>query len=188
MNVKDRLLHKNYAVHQNKIAYGKIAILLRAMTHTDEITDALQQYNIPYKVIDGKGFYELQEIIDLLNLFNVLHNRYRDFELAGVLRSPYFAIDDVTLTKLFLCKKSVPMGCGSEADYAALGSRECCCNERPMFYVLLRMTASLMALPELFQQVWDKLAVPFSLSLQEHGRNKLANAEKLRVLAQSNTV
>lgn len=175
-------------LHQNKIAYGKIAILLRAMTHTDEITDALQQYNIPYKVIDGKGFYELQEIIDLLNLFNVLHNRYRDFELAGVLRSPYFAIDDVTLTKLFLCKKACLWDAVQEADYAALGEQGMLLQRAADVLRALRMTASLMALPELFQQVWDKLAVPLSLSLQEHGRNKLANAEKLRVLAQQYSV
>lgn len=48
----------------------------------------------------------------------------------------------------------------------------------------LRQAAALMALPELFAQLWDELKPEFVLSQQENGPSKLANVKKLRRLAQ----
>ena len=77
------------------------AILLRAMTHCEILRQTLQGYGINCVVVKGKGFYEQQEVLDILNLLAVLHNRYASLELAGALRSNYFGLDDATLTQLF---------------------------------------------------------------------------------------
>lgn len=167
-----------------KVPYGKMAILLRAMTHSENLAVALQECGIPYEIVDGKGFYECQEVLDMLHLLTALSNRYNSLELAGVLRSPYFGLDDETLTKLFLQKAACLWDAvqGAELEAFPEEQRELVIRAAKLLQELYQQ-ASVMALPELWQCIWQKLAVDAVLSVQEHGANKLANVKKLRQLA-----
>lgn len=167
------------------------AILLRAMTHCEILRQTLQGYGINCVVVKGKGFYEQQEVLDILNLLAALHNRYASLELAGALRSNYFGLDDATLTQLFWqTDKDKPLW----DVLQAVGSGELQLNLQPEQQALamhaaerlhsLRQASALMALPELFAQLWDELKPEFVLSQQENGPSKLANVKKLRRLAQ----
>lgn len=167
------------------------AILLRAMTHCEILRQTLQSYGINCVVVKGKGFYEQQEVLDILNLLAALHNRYASLELAGALRSSYFGLDDATLTQLFWqTENDKPLW----DVLQAVGSGELQLNLQPEQQALamqaaerlrsLRQAAALMALPELFAQLWDELKPEFVLSQQENGPSKLANVKKLRRLAQ----
>ncbi|WP_417578152.1 UvrD-helicase domain-containing protein [Phascolarctobacterium succinatutens] len=167
------------------------AILLRAMTHCEILRQTLQGYGINCVVVKGKGFYEQQEVLDILNLLAALHNRYASLELAGALRSNYFGLDDATLTQLFWqTENDKPLW----DVLQAVGSGELQLNLSPEQQALamhaaerlrsLRQAAALMALPELFAQLWDELKPEFVLSQQENGPSKLANVKKLRRLAQ----
>lgn len=164
------------------LPYGEMAILLRAMTHCETLTAELERQGVPYNVIDGKGFYARQEVLDLLNLLTVLHNRYRSLELAGVLRSPYFGLTDETITSLFLSSGSLWDALqqadivGEQGDLAARAAH--CLRQ-------LRAYAALAALPELWQELWRVLSIDVVLSRQENGAGKLANAQKLRQLAEA---
>ena len=167
-----------------KVPYGKMAILLRAMTHSEDLAVALQARGIPYEIVDGKGFYECQEVLDMLNLLTALANRFNSLELAGVLRSPYFGLNDETLTKLFLQKAACLWDAlqGANADDFPAEQWVLVTRAAKILHAL-REQASLFAMPELWQGVWEQLAVDAVLSLQEHGANKLANVKKLRQLA-----
>lgn len=167
------------------------AILLRAMTHCEILRQTLQGYGINCVVVKGKGFYEQQEVLDILNLLAALYNRYASLELAGALRSNYFGLDDAALTQLFWqTENDKPLW----DVLQAVGSGELQLNLPPEQQALamhaaerlrsLRQAAALMALPELFAQLWDELKPEFVLSQQENGPSKLANVKKLRRLAQ----
>lgn len=167
------------------------AILLRAMTHCEILRQTLQGYGINCVVVKGKGFYEQQEVLDILNLLAALHNRYASLELAGALRSNYFGLDDAVLTQLFWqTENDKPLW----DVLQAVGSGELQLNLQAEQQALamqaagrlrsLRQAAALMALPELFAQLWDELKPEFVLSQQENGPSKLANVKKLRRLAQ----
>lgn len=173
---KMRELHDN-----EQVAYGQMTVLLEAMTECAVIAAELENKNIPYVIIDGKGFYERQEVLDLLHLLTVLHNRYRSLELAGVLRSPYFGLDDATLTQLFLCGADSLWQALQEADTACLPAEQGARVQRAReLLTQLRSYAALYALPELLAELWRVLAVEAVLSVQKHGESKLANACKLR--------
>ena len=173
---KMRELHDN-----EQVAYGKMTVLLEAMTECAVIAAELENKNIPYVIIDGKGFYERQEVLDLLQLLTVLHNRYRSLELVGVLRSPYFGLDDATLTQLFLRGADSLWQALQEADTACLPAEQGARVQRAReLLTQLRSYAALYALPELLAELWRVLAVEAVLSVQKHGESKLANACKLR--------
>ena len=164
------------------LPYGEMAILLRAMTHCETLTAELERQGVPYNVIDGKGFYARQEVLDLINLLTVLHNRYRSLELAGVLRSPYFGLTDETITSLFLSGSSLWEALQQAelpGEQGALVTRAAQCLRQ------LRAYAALAALPELWQELWRVLSVDAVLSRQENGAGRLANAQKLRQLAEA---
>ncbi len=168
---------------KENVAYDKIAILMNVMTHISEIQQALQKYNIPYQVVDGRGFFHQQEVLDLLNILTVLDNTYSNAELAGVLRSPYFGLNDTTITKLFLQNRKAPLwdklreaatNLPKELEQQALVERAY------QMLLTLEQDAALMALPELLHAVWQNLQVDAVLSRQQYGAIKLANAIKLR--------
>ncbi len=79
---------------------GDIVILLRGMLHVDEYERALESQAIPYRTATTGNFYTRPEVIDLTNLLEWLSEPANDIALVGLLRSPFFAIDDESLIAL----------------------------------------------------------------------------------------
>jgi len=80
--------------------YGDFAILCRASTSFSAYEDALERAGVPYLTVAGRGFYGRSEIRDLLNCLQALADPTDDLVLAGMLRSPAFALSDVALYHL----------------------------------------------------------------------------------------
>ena len=78
------------------------AILLRSRRHLQELEQALVEAKIPYILSGGIGFYQTQEILDFLNYFKFLLDPEDDVALAGLLRSPFFAVSDADLFEISL--------------------------------------------------------------------------------------
>jgi ATP-dependent helicase/nuclease subunit A len=83
-----------------KFKYGDIAILLRAFTGVWTYESALRRAGIPYLTVQGKGFYQREEITDLVQLLRFLDNTTDELALAAVLRSPLCGISDNALLAL----------------------------------------------------------------------------------------
>src|SRR5574338_270798 len=84
----------------DKLKYGDIALLFRAMTHVQIYESVFRRANIPYQTVLGRGFYEREEITDLIQLLRFLDNKTDELALAAVLRSPLCGISDNSLLAL----------------------------------------------------------------------------------------
>ncbi len=82
------------------VRYGDIAILFRAFTGVWTYEGALRRAGIPYLTVQGKGFYQREEITDLIQLLRFLDNNTDELALAAVLRSPLGGISDDALLAL----------------------------------------------------------------------------------------
>ncbi|MGZ8842020.1 MAG: UvrD-helicase domain-containing protein [Pyrinomonadaceae bacterium] len=80
--------------------YGDIAILLRAFTGVWTYESALRRAGIPYLTVQGKGFYQREEITDLIQLLRFLDNITDELALAAMLRSPLGGLSDNALLAL----------------------------------------------------------------------------------------
>ena len=84
----------------NAIKYGDIALLFRAMTQVQIYESVFRRANIPYQTVLGRGFYEREEITDLIQLLRFLDNKTDEIALAAVLRSPLCGLSDNALLAL----------------------------------------------------------------------------------------
>jgi len=79
---------------------GDIMILLRKRTHAPAIERALRAAGIPYQGTHRGTLLRCREVEDLVDLLRFLHTPGDDLALAGVLRSPLFAAEDLDLQDL----------------------------------------------------------------------------------------
>jgi ATP-dependent helicase/nuclease subunit A len=83
-----------------KLKYSDIALLFRAMTQVQIYESVFRRANIPYQTVLGRGFYEREEITDLIQLLRFLDNKTDEIALAAVLRSPLCGLSDNALLAL----------------------------------------------------------------------------------------
>lgn len=79
-----------------------ITILMRTMPQVKIYEQALLEEKIPFRVIGGRGFYERQEVLDLLHFLQILVAPRHRLAWAGVLRSPFCGVSDETILHIAL--------------------------------------------------------------------------------------
>ncbi len=82
------------------LRYADILILLRSRTHIGAYEKALREANIPYLGAERGTLLDSIEVNDMINLLQWLNMPHDNLALAGVLRSPLFAVDDNDLVRL----------------------------------------------------------------------------------------
>ena len=87
-------------VDDGGVPFRDIALLFRAMTDVPAYEAVLRNSGIPFQTVQGKGFYEREEITDLIQLLRYLDNKTDEIALAAVLRSPLCGLSDNTLLAL----------------------------------------------------------------------------------------
>ena len=85
---------------EDRVEFRHIALLFRAMTDVPAYEAVLRAANIPFQTVQGKGFYQREEISDLIQLLRFLDNKTDELALAAILRSPLGGISDNALLAL----------------------------------------------------------------------------------------
>lgn len=85
-----------------KIKFDNIAILCRKRSNFKALEDKFNQYNIPFSVVGGKGFYQQQIIHDVCNYLSFLIDQNNDTALVGLLRSPFMGFSDANVYDISL--------------------------------------------------------------------------------------
>lgn len=159
---------------------GDIALLFRALSDVQYYEEALRRHEIDYYLVGGHAFYAQQEIFDLLNLLRSVASPCDEVSLAGVLRSPFFSLEDETLFWLVRHGGGLRSGLlGSEmpdelsreqrqqAEFAAVVLDE------------LRRQKDHLPVADLIQLALDRTGYDAVLLTEFLGERKLANLRKL---------
>ncbi len=83
------------------LEYRDVAFLLRNFVNVNLYETAFRLMKIPVQVVQGRGFYHSQEVMDFISLLSFLDYSGDALALASILRSPLVGVDDNTLVRLF---------------------------------------------------------------------------------------
>ena len=182
--------------------YRDIALLFRAMTDVPVYEAEFRRAGIPFQTVLGKGFYEREEIRDLIQLCRFLDNRTDELALAAVLRSPLCGISDNTLLALRLGPRTGETAAGETPQprkhprplfYALRKQREIDFideNERQALERAFELLASLIErrhrypIGDLLRFAVEQSSYTTVIAATYDGAQRLANIEKLFNLAQ----
>lgn len=163
------------------ISYKDIAILLKKRKNVDLYLKAFDALDIPIVAQDTSGFYEQQEIKDILNVLAFLANKYQEISLIGVLRTPFFAVSDEIITRLKINNEENLWDYLVSVDWqnkiTDLSERERLTKAVHTLQELYSLSGE-NSLAELIKIVYDKLSLATYLLAQTNGKQKNANAQK----------
>ncbi|MCS7250459.1 MAG: UvrD-helicase domain-containing protein [candidate division WOR-3 bacterium] len=80
--------------------YKDITILIRKRTHLKILEEKLREYDIPFVVVKGTGFYDEPEIQFLISFLRFLSEPTSSYNLYLLLKSPLFNFDDEEIIKI----------------------------------------------------------------------------------------
>ncbi len=173
--------------------YGDIALLFQSLNNATEFEVAFQAAGIPFITIGGRGYFERQEVWDMLNLLAVLYRPSDDLALASVLRSPMIGLSDDALLLLRLRlynKKPLPLWralmateldvawplIDEPSDLAALDFAQAVLSD-------LRQLAGRLTIAELISAALDATSFEATLLAMQDGELRRANVLKLLSVA-----
>lgn len=166
------------------VEYRDIALLFRAMTDVKVYESALRQLGIPFTVISGAGFFDKQEVLDVLNLLKILLYPQDEEALAGILRSPIAGLRDDTL--FFMTRDRTLSQALSEAESIGAiddSQRRLLIRAREMIRDLRRLRDR-VRVPRLIGRFLESTGYPALLLTDPvHGEQRYANLRKFMDLA-----
>jgi ATP-dependent helicase/nuclease subunit A len=166
---------------------GEIVLLFAAGTDARIYEEELRALGLPTFRATGRDYYHQQQVVDLLNYLRLLHNRYDDEALVGVLASPFVGVSNDALVLLRRNAPKRPLYCGLEKELPE-GLTE---RDARLFqafrqrYGRLASQASSLSLERLCEQVVAEHDYDLAVLAQWDGRRRYANLRKLARLARS---
>lgn len=157
-----------------------VAILLRRRRHLDRYQRALDEYDIPYTVVGGTGFYDTPEIQALTNLLRVLADPQDDVSLYGVLRSPLFGFTDDRLAPAISNSDSVWEALAETDDPPLSDAFELLSTWRMLSGCTTPSEDGVLQWNQLLSRVVDDTGYLASVSADERSQQAVANVEKFR--------
>lgn len=168
-----------------------ICILVRSKYIIPDIENELKKYNIPYCVIGGRGFYEKEEIKEILNIYELITNNFIEktsvdieMKLIKSLRSFVFNISDDVLYKIKLEQmeneelnyfKAMELAYDGMKDSIERSKLE---NAYLKLLKLSKMKDRLCAV-QMLAAIIEVCSIKEAVLMQEDGLQKYRNVEKL---------
>ncbi|MCF6286211.1 MAG: PD-(D/E)XK nuclease family protein, partial [Candidatus Hydrogenedentes bacterium] len=161
-------------------AYDDVVLLFRGMGSVSLYEEALREAGIPYALVAGAGFYQRQEITDVINILKVLLDPWDDHALLAWLRGPAVALTDDDIVRL---ANTGPLGSVvfSEATPENMNHPERLAHARNLYEALQERRGD--ALPDLLQFVLEVTGLEAVVLSQYLGLQKASNMRKLVHLA-----
>ena len=168
-----------------------VCILVRSKYIIPDIEDELKKCNIPYCVIGGRGFYEKEEIKEILNIYElVISNFTEDFSvsiemrLIKALRSFIFNISDDVLYKIkleMLENGNLNYFQAMELVYDGMKDIEERNKLENAYLTLLRLSKveTRLCAVQILNAIIETCSIKESVLMQEEGLQKYRNIEKL---------
>lgn len=170
---------------------GEMVVLLRAFTHVDAFSDALERAGLAPYVVGGRGYWSQQQVEDALRLCGVIANPLDDEVLFGALASPACG---VSADALWLLRRAArdPEGrlrhvWPTIADWALPETMPADDVHRLARFrdivLALRAEAPLRALDALIDRAVSAFDYDLSILSLPDGERRMANLRKLMRLA-----
>ncbi|GHU11379.1 DNA helicase [Alphaproteobacteria bacterium] len=87
-------------LRKDSVAFGQMAVLVRAGFQTREFEERLIAYGIPYKVVGGLKFYDRQEIKDLIAYMRLIYQTNDSLAFERIVNIPKRGIGASAFSKL----------------------------------------------------------------------------------------
>ncbi|GFR34210.1 UvrD-helicase domain-containing protein [Thermobrachium celere] len=172
-NEAEYVAEKILELNKRGIEYKDIAILFRGRSGILEFENSLKKRQIPYTVLGGIGYFERQEIRDLINLVRFIY-RYEDkLSLLGVLRSPFVGLSDNEVLDVYNIINE-NNNINSAEGY----------NDKVKKLFELKEEAPLYSVSSFLKRLDEELKIKEILLLQEDGVQKYRNFEKFLEIAE----
>src|SRR5699024_5873307 len=88
------------------IQYSDMVILQRSLTGVSTIIEELRKQGIPVHAELRSGSVEVREIQIMINILEVMENKYQDTSLSSVLRSPIVRVNKETRSQMQLANQN----------------------------------------------------------------------------------
>ncbi|PID63206.1 MAG: hypothetical protein CR986_00200 [Ignavibacteriae bacterium] len=155
---------------QKAYKYEDITILCNRRRYFLELEEAFAEYKIPYSIVDGKGFYQQQFVLDIYSYLSFLINPQNDLALVSILRGPFFNLSDVELTQISFEK--------TESFYGKLK------QTKKFEYIIEQLEehiklAHIFSVNDLIRKICNDTNYWFFLASKKDGSQEIANLEKL---------
>ena len=85
---------------QKNCSWDDIAILARANNHLEPFVNALEKANIPYEYLAASGLYRQPIVIDAMNIFRIIHDKYESAAVFRLLKLPIWSFSENDMQKL----------------------------------------------------------------------------------------
>lgn len=103
----EKLVYDDHQKQWVKPQWKHMGILLSSRSQLTHLEMALTNRKIPYTVYGGLGFYERQEVMDMLTLLKWLARPWESLHILALLRGPLFGLDINDLLELH---QAIPTG------------------------------------------------------------------------------
>ena len=165
--------------------YDDVAILFRALTNANLYEDVFKAQNLPFVTVAGRGYYDRQEVQDLLNLLKAVYNPADNLALASVLRSPIFGLSDDALLVLRMSKIPLLWDAIANPPDKLPADEHTLLMQATQTLTMLRDIAGRVTIAELLQEALSRTGYLATLTALPDGSRRRGNVEKLLDKAQS---